>query len=138
MAIFGYTLLALASAALLTLSLTNRGVQTAINWPVMRRLGKYSYGIYILHYPIFTLFYHLEIPARLGISGTGMGAHFLTSAAAAIASISLAALSFHFYESKFLRLKRYFRYDLPDSPGGPDATATPGRPAAESALYELS
>jgi peptidoglycan/LPS O-acetylase OafA/YrhL len=36
---------------------------------------------------------------------------------AVLASIALAALSFHFYESRFLRLKRNFRYKFSDASG---------------------
>jgi peptidoglycan/LPS O-acetylase OafA/YrhL len=135
-AIFGYTVIALASAALMTLSLTNPAVHAIINRPTLRLLGKYSYGIYILHYPIVTLSYYLDIPARLGVLSGGAVDRLLTSAAAALASIALAALSFHFYESRFLRLKRYFRYNFRDPPRDLDGTGASDRPVAASGICE--
>jgi peptidoglycan/LPS O-acetylase OafA/YrhL len=127
-AIFGYTLLALAGAALIVLSLMHRRVQAAINQPVMRQLGKYSYGIYVLHYPILTFLYYLDLPGRVGFEGGALGPRLLTSATAATASILLAVLSFQFYESRFLRLKRYFQYEFPVLPAGLEAAAATCQP----------
>jgi peptidoglycan/LPS O-acetylase OafA/YrhL len=80
------------------------------NQPILRFFGKYSYGLYVFHYPLGCLLTH---PVRLYID-----AHFhrkvLGVIAGAIvvfiASTLAALLSYHFYESPFLRLKKYFTY----------------------------
>jgi hypothetical protein len=39
----------------------------------------------------------------------------------------LAALSFHFFEQPFLRLKRFFEYSDPRDPSSSDARSSPNR-----------
>ncbi len=116
----GYSTIALASASLMTLSLTSVRIGAAINRPVLRWLGRYSYGIYVLHLPFMMLFLHLQFVNRIeGLSLSvfwKLGVVVLSEGL----SIGLAFLSFKFYESRFLRLKRYFHYELPEinaSPG---------------------
>ncbi len=58
---------------------------------------------------------------ELAIAMVGMGVH------AILVSIGLAVLSFQFFEGRFLRLKKYFRYrfaDSPDSIKGAPTTAS--------------
>ena len=77
---------------------------------LLRFFGKYSYGLYVFHYPIGGL---LTSPVRVYIDG-----HFhkkvLGVVAGAIvvfiASTLVALLSYHFYELPFLKLKKYFAY----------------------------
>ncbi|TXB63805.1 acyltransferase family protein [Phaeodactylibacter luteus] len=62
--------------------------------------GKISYGLYVYHplaYSICDRFFRFE---HLGID-------FLTKVALAY---SISAISFHFFESKFLKMKKYFNY----------------------------
>ncbi len=126
-AICGFPVIAVASAALITLSLKNPLFQATFNWSAMRWLGKYSYGIYVLHYPVLTLFQSLDLPAHVRNLNGELEARLLTLSTSAVVSIGLAALSFHFYENRFLRLKKYFRYNDPDSPHTPDrGTDEPG------------
>jgi peptidoglycan/LPS O-acetylase OafA/YrhL len=126
-AVFGYTVIALASAALITLSLETPVFKAALNRPILRMLGKYSYGIYILHAPIIMLAVRLDLAGRLErIANAGVGLHLPVFVMACLTSIAIAALSFHFYESRFLRLKRYFRYDFPDPSAS--AGAAPAEP----------
>lgn len=123
-AAFGFLMIALASAALIVLSLEGRAWGWILDRPTMRLMGKYSYGIYILHYPIFILLGSLDIPARLGVVHEGLATHLVVLTAGVSLSIGLAALSFRFYESRFLRLKKYFRYSMPsESPGEQEALA---------------
>jgi len=83
----------------------------------LRVLGKYSYGLYVLHVPLQPLYLRLFPPARLGALGAGLG-HTGSrlvgllgfTALAAGVTLGLAMLSFHLFERPFLRLKRFFEY----------------------------
>jgi peptidoglycan/LPS O-acetylase OafA/YrhL len=129
-----YTVIAIASAALMTLALTIPVFQAVFNRPTMRLLGKYSYGIYVLHCPAIALALYLRLPERLGGRNPGIGASFLALLIAILVSIGLAILSFEFYESRFLRLKKYFRYRFSDSreraEGAPWTTISLGAPSS--------
>jgi peptidoglycan/LPS O-acetylase OafA/YrhL len=90
----------------------------------MRFLGKYSYGIYMLHY--FLL--EPSIPVRRAIFSV------VHSKAAAVAlsailmsalSVLIAYASFHLFEKHFLRLKRYFEYDRSAQPHWKDLELPP-------------
>jgi len=82
----------------------------------LRTIGKYSYGLYVIHHPLRQLFELLFSPAVLAnrLHSPALGACAFTGLSASI-SIGLAALSFHIFESPALRLKRYFEY-VPVSP----------------------
>lgn len=110
--LFGYTVVALASASLMTLSLTDARFGLVINRPVLRWLGKYSYGIYVLHLPIMMML--LNVPAAKQIEGMFNNPFWKLSVviAATAVPVGLAFLSFNLYESRFLRLKRFFRYEF--------------------------
>jgi peptidoglycan/LPS O-acetylase OafA/YrhL len=115
----GYTMCAIAFAALIFLALDpastwNRVFRMA--W--LRSLGKYSYGIYVLHILVGHLF-GLWLQDLLGVSLRNFLAPRLHSRPLAIliefflsAVVIYAAawLSYNLYEVHFLRLKRYFGY----------------------------
>ena len=106
----GYTVTALTSAALLALSLGTGIFRRLLDRRLLRALGKYSYGIYVLHYPVLTLFDHWRVPGWVQ-DGVGLtGTRVLTVVTAAAVALGLAILSYHLYESRFLRLKKHFRY----------------------------
>jgi peptidoglycan/LPS O-acetylase OafA/YrhL len=102
------TVQALSSMALLVVLLGN-GI--AISWlfraPVLRYLGRISYGVYLLHSLVFAAF----LRSRLGLSVIQSG-----SATAAVLCmlgefclvLAIATVSFYLFENQFLRLKRYF------------------------------
>jgi peptidoglycan/LPS O-acetylase OafA/YrhL len=78
----------------------------------LRLLGKYSYGLYVFHWPIGRFW--LIFMQRWSAGGHSFLLNpilFQTAYFVAAASSSLLAawLRYHFYESYFLRLKRYFR-----------------------------
>src|SRR5207302_8999229 len=72
----------------------------------LRSAGKYSYAMYVFHFPISKL-----LGTRL--LGPAASAHSATiavlyAAAVTVVTYLCAALSYHLYEQRFLRLKRYF------------------------------
>jgi peptidoglycan/LPS O-acetylase OafA/YrhL len=110
-AVIGYTIISVAAAAFIALCLESHLLRRLIdNWG-LRTLGKYSYGIYILHPPIIMLIGLLNLPLLLGGANPSIWLRVLIFAMACLLSVAVAGLSFHFYESRFLRLKARFRYE---------------------------
>lgn len=110
-----YTLMAVGSAALLAWSLQPASAARSVfENKTLRFFGKYSYGLYVLHF-IF-LQYFLR-------TFKGWGRHFTSSTIGAgvfagILSFGVAVVmayaSYNLYEKQFLRLKRHFAYTRAD------------------------
>jgi peptidoglycan/LPS O-acetylase OafA/YrhL len=104
----GYSALAFFSAALLVMSLYSATITNRVcSWKALRFYGKYSYGLYLLHYwfsrPFRAMQYwigqHVPIPLVAG---------FLGFALILLCSTLLAMASFRWIEQPFLRLKGRF------------------------------
>ncbi|MBV8781702.1 MAG: hypothetical protein JO353_09925, partial [Phycisphaerae bacterium] len=79
--------------------------------PVMRFLGKYSYGIYVFHEvlrPLYLKLFPYEALQHL-LHSHGL-ANIAFIALETTCSIAVAFASFHLYETPFLSLKRFFEY----------------------------
>jgi peptidoglycan/LPS O-acetylase OafA/YrhL len=102
----GYSLLALFFGALLILALTSP-LQLIFNLGILRWFGKYSYGIYVWHPIIFILFLHTDLARNIrGGSGT---VEMIVSLSLTLGVLfAIVLLSWHCWESQFLKLKRYF------------------------------
>ena len=109
---FGFSLVAISCAALIAMALRpGSKTQRLFANRTLRFFGKYSYGIYVFHYSLDTM---LSVPTRLYVSN-----HLHSKALGVVAgacvvmavTIPVALLSFHFYEARFLSLKRYFSYN---------------------------
>ena len=108
---FGYSCLAFAYAAWVLFSFARSGDGSALQKILCSKklttIGKYSYGMYVYHVPILTatsligsrLLYFRESTALLVL--------FILVVIAL--TFITAKLSFDLYESRFLRLKKYFR-----------------------------
>jgi peptidoglycan/LPS O-acetylase OafA/YrhL len=108
----GFSLIGISCAALIAMSLRpGSRTKQLFSHPILRFFGKYSYGLYVLHGPLNRL---LTRPIRLFVDdhfhskilGVIAGAIVIF-----IASTLAALLSYHFYESPFLKLKKYFTYN---------------------------
>ncbi len=109
--IVGYTFLAFAFTGLLGISLASDprssllGRSLSASW--LRYIGRISYGIYLLHYPLFILW--ARFIGSLGFYQTHKLAGNLAGFAGQIALATLAAsISWRFFEEPILRLKELF------------------------------
>jgi peptidoglycan/LPS O-acetylase OafA/YrhL len=127
--VWGFGPLAAGGAALLVLALPGggpAGLGRALSAPWLRALGRYSYGLYVLHYPIFL---GLE-RAGLGpaVLAAALGSELLGIAAFAAlaggATLAAALASWRLLERPFLSLKDLVPYGRRAS-GGP-ASPSPG------------
>ncbi len=119
--------LALGFAAVLVLALGGEGrgrLAAALSRPGLRAAGKYSYGLYVLHYPIF-----------LAIEGAGLTSAVLAGALhsrllgilafaliAGGATVAAALASWRFLERPFLRWKDAVPYGRPAAGAAPGAS----------------
>lgn len=109
----GFSLVALVAAALLVLVLTGRPDGRLISvlehrW--LAALGLYSYAVYVFHQPVYLLITSLgvSVPSLGGILGSGTLGEIAYLMIDGSTSFTLAYLSWHLYEQRFLQLKRYF------------------------------
>jgi len=124
--------LAAGFAALLVLALDGSGssrVARGLSRPALRTAGKYSYGLYVLHYPVFLAIEgagltSATLAGRLGGRLAGVAAF---AAIAGTVTFAGALLSWHLLEKRFLRWKDLVPYGRrPDAgsetfPGAPSA-----------------
>jgi peptidoglycan/LPS O-acetylase OafA/YrhL len=117
----GYTGIATASAYLIFHAVTNTGssgyVCGLLRNRLLRRLGKYSYGMYVLHLPIVRSLSRARasVLSHLGYHPGTMaygGITWFTIVLGCFASYGAALLSWHLIEKHFLRLKGKFGYDM--------------------------
>ena len=106
----GYTFLAIAFTGLLGLALTSDGridlLGRVLSSGWLRYIGKVSYGIYLLHYPIFVLwarFLRTETFCQ-----TDVARNLLAFAGQMALAIVVAAISWRLFEQPILRLKERF------------------------------
>lgn len=76
--------------------------------PALQSVGKYSYGMYVVHKPLHDLF-SAKLLSKFGVQTAGyIGNACLHVLAVMVVSYAVAWLSYHLYEVHFLRLKRHF------------------------------
>ncbi len=115
----GYSILVVVFAAILLASIVDRGVlnrwlQQILSLPLLRSFGKYSYGMYVVHYPII-----LAIKPMLPRFEATFGHFYIVPLILLITLLSYAGafVSYHALEKHFLRMKRWF---VPTNVSGPD------------------
>jgi peptidoglycan/LPS O-acetylase OafA/YrhL len=108
MASFGYSVLAVLYASLLTLGLHEQTlVARFLSLRVLRFYGRYSYGLYLWHY-IFTVQVHRFISWMASVIPIPAAASLLSFAVVLLGATAVAVLSFRFIEEPFLRLKQRY------------------------------
>jgi peptidoglycan/LPS O-acetylase OafA/YrhL len=105
----GYTTLSFAFAlGILLAALPTVGIPAAVMrflaWGPLRRVGRYSYGMYVFHLPLHVFF---GAPTLYRLVPKLTPAIILEyTAAMMVATFVLAALSFELFERRFLKMKR--------------------------------
>jgi len=113
---YGYTLLAIACALVVgAVGAAPAGARRQLRWaqwlsvPPLRAIGRYSFGIYVFH-GLLNKLIGVPVLRHLLPAPIPGGAVIAYAATVFVVSLMLAALSYEFFESAFLRLKPRFRY----------------------------
>lgn len=115
--IIGYTILALVFALIVVAAAvadqnwqsTRQSVlRRTLTFAPLRSLGKYSYGIYIIHKPLHDLVAKPWLASHGYWTTTGVAASVAYVAFTTLVCWVLAKLVYHAFEVHFLALKRYF------------------------------
>ena len=102
-------MLILAGVVFFFLSLYGISANYLPAWAVY--LGRISYGMYIFHITFFWIIYHIyknELASVSNYMGLGEWKNEVGFIIALIATISMAQLSYRFFEKPFLNIKRKF------------------------------
>jgi peptidoglycan/LPS O-acetylase OafA/YrhL len=100
--LWAYTLLDLAAAALVAAAVAAHrrgGILSFLGWAPLAGLGRISYGVYVLHWPLLVLFNASVRYRPMSLRGALMCAAWFALVA------GVAWISYRFYESRFLALK---------------------------------
>jgi peptidoglycan/LPS O-acetylase OafA/YrhL len=109
----GYSAIAFVAGGLLIRAINDesRGRRLRALWrhPVMRFFGRYSYCIYIVHYPIVLLVARYAKTDRIpAVAGSFLPGNLAFLALVVLTSTGVALVSWHLLEKHFLRLKDRF------------------------------
>jgi peptidoglycan/LPS O-acetylase OafA/YrhL len=111
---FRYTVLALGFASLLAWALRPQSVaRWFFELSPLRFCGKYSYGIYVLHVVFLPFFISYFRPAIFAHTHSKLLAVIGSGLISLTIGIVAAYFSYQLFEKRFLRLKRFFDYDVP-------------------------
>jgi peptidoglycan/LPS O-acetylase OafA/YrhL len=111
--IWSHTLLGLAFGGLVAGTVcteaTAAPLQRLLAARPLQALGRYSYGIYVIHYFVHLAALRWLRGGEAGAALLGSRAGYLVYAAGGAAvTVALAVASWHLLEKRFLSLKRYF------------------------------
>jgi peptidoglycan/LPS O-acetylase OafA/YrhL len=111
MAVAGFPVIAAVFGGFLVLGLTSPGpLSRFLSFAPLRSWGKYSYGLYLIHFPLIGVLDVKLAPhlSRLVWHGSQLLVVLVFCAVGIPLSYGVAWLSYHVYEKRFLALKRYF------------------------------
>jgi peptidoglycan/LPS O-acetylase OafA/YrhL len=129
--IIGYTIIATAVASLIAVLLTaepRSWLLRLFSGRILIFLGKYSYGLYVLHMPVISILEANGLQATLfpRVLGSSLPGVLVFCVIGGIVSVLCAMASYHFWEARFLRLKRYLPYrKSPEDQREEDRSAIP-------------
>jgi peptidoglycan/LPS O-acetylase OafA/YrhL len=106
----GFTLTSIACAAILVSGVVDNSkgrLKHLLAHRSLRFFGKYSYGLYVLHPPIFMALFHTD-DGRTLLKVAGLWSPIGAAFVAMILIVTAALISWHCWEKPFLRLKRHF------------------------------
>ena len=107
----GFTFIAIAYGALLILAICSGSVLERIfSLPLLRLFGKYSYGIYLFHFPL-SEFLSPRREAFISTTHSFVIGSITFVVFCLLVNLLVAALSFHLIESPIIGLKKFFEYD---------------------------
>jgi len=103
----GFTLVAIAFACLLHLALQPKHFFAWLcEIPLLRRVGKISYGLYIIHMPVWIILGNkLFLSQGARWAGHEKLYYWIVALICILVSFILSTISYRYYESFFLRLK---------------------------------
>lgn len=114
--LLGYPGVDLLSAALVGMAVLPgpSPVRTALGHPLLLRLGKYSYALYLFHVPLRDVLRDRVFAGGLPpIWGSQVPTQLLLLAACIALTFAVSVVSWHILEKRFLRLKDRFEYRAP-------------------------
>ena len=132
----GYTLIATGFAAFMAMTVAappHSWLRRLLSAKTLVALGKYSYGLYVIHVPVVWMLRKSDFQADLfpRLFGSTLPGVAIFSMVGLAISLGLAMLSYRYLESPFLRLKRYLPYQAPKKPGSPPAARTTSKILAD-------
>lgn len=105
----GFTTFSVLFLLLVNESISNENGVTAklFKIPLLKFFGKISYGFYIIHWPVykFSTPFFMSIQKNNGDTNS-LTSKIISSCLATILALSLSILSYHFFEKRFLQLKK--------------------------------
>lgn len=109
--VVGHSLLSLFFSSVLVLAIgsRNRAFNQFLTMPWLTQMGLYSYGIYVVHWPLLLVAQAAGVPTRMGV-GSSIAATTLFLSLGILSSVALGAVTYHGYEKHFLKLRKAFSY----------------------------
>jgi peptidoglycan/LPS O-acetylase OafA/YrhL len=105
----GYSAAAAMYACVIVLTLTT-SLASVANIPILRFFGKYSYGMYVFHFPLLLFMVPISavVNATPPVLGSRLPAQLVYLVLATGFTSVVAFASWHLFERHFLALKRFF------------------------------